>query len=115
MQYRSPNATLDWTAAGRQCLLSIQLNGALACFFNCRVHPITLLNARFNQLDSFSVLLADGNICFYGKCRNCFGERTGVCAEGKRIEGSIIMWLPEKLRRFRHPWWRTYGPGVTAR
>ena len=40
-----------------------------------------------------------------------------MCADGARLEGAIIMWLPEKLhlRIWKHPWSRTYREAVTAR
>ena len=53
MQYHLPNATLETAVrqsllcrlGGRTCptLFTIQLNGALACYFYCRIHPCTLL------------------------------------------------------------------------
>ena len=82
---------------------------------NCRVwiEP----NVHFDQRNSSTVLAVDGNNCFYGKCKYCHGESTGVCAEGTRLEGSIVMWLPERLqlRLWKHPWSRTYREAVTAR
>ncbi|XP_071947852.1 glycosaminoglycan xylosylkinase-like isoform X2 [Antedon mediterranea] len=58
----------------------------------------------------------DGNQCFYGKCFYCTPLEP-ACAEGEIMEGSVTLWLPKKmaLRRWRHPWSRTYKEGVQAR
>ncbi|XP_054272069.1 glycosaminoglycan xylosylkinase [Macrosteles quadrilineatus] len=58
----------------------------------------------------------DNNTCFYGVCHYC-GPHDPVCASGQVLEGSLILWLPEEfpLKKFRHPWQRTYKPNIPAR
>ena len=69
----------------------------------------------FNQSHSSIVLLAGENTCFYGNLKHSRDKSMGVCADGVRLEGTIIMWLPEKLKlQFSlYPWRRSKG--VTAR
>ena len=64
----------------------------------------------------FSFVTGD-NVCFYGKCMYCKGEKDGVCAEGTKLEGVIVLWLPpnySQLHYQRHPWGRTYREGKKA-
>ncbi|XP_033114493.1 glycosaminoglycan xylosylkinase-like [Anneissia japonica] len=58
----------------------------------------------------------DGDTCFYGKCFYCTPLES-ACADGDLMEGSVTLWLPKKLalRRWRHPWSRTYREGIQAR
>uniref|UniRef100_A0A1B6DK39 FAM20 C-terminal domain-containing protein n=1 Tax=Clastoptera arizonana TaxID=38151 RepID=A0A1B6DK39_9HEMI len=59
----------------------------------------------------------EGNdTCFYGVCYYC-KPQDAVCATQDIIEGALILWLPEHLplKKFRHPWQRTYIPDVPAR
>ena len=69
----------------------------------------------FNQSHSSIVLSAGGNTCFYGNLNHSSDKSKGVCADGVRLEGTIIMWLPEKvkLQSSVYPWTRIWG--VTAR
>lgn len=53
----------------------------------------------------------DSNVCFYGKCYYCRGEKDGVCAEGSVLEGAVTLWMAEKwkLVTSKHPWRRSYN------
>lgn len=54
--------------------------------------------------------------CFYGECYYC-NEYESVCPEEDgRLEGSIILMLPDqyKLQKLRHPWQRTYKKSLKA-
>ena len=64
--------------------------------------------AKLRLLETFYT--RNNNTCFYGKCLYCKGEHTGVCAEGKLMEGAVLLWLPETLtiNKHRHPWARIY-------
>ena len=47
----------------------------------------------------------------------CKGEEDGVCAEGTKLEGVVVLWLPpnySQLHYQRHPWGRTYREGKKA-
>lgn len=57
------------------------------------------------------------NTCFYGKCLYCKGENNGVCANGTRMEGAVVLALPARFTfvKYRHPWGRTYKEGRRAR
>ncbi|KAL4219190.1 Glycosaminoglycan xylosylkinase [Mactra antiquata] len=60
-------------------------------------------------LDTF--FYKNTSTCFYGKCYYCKGEETGVCADGTKLEGTLILWLPLQalpLKKIRHPWARNY-------
>ena len=61
--------------------------------------------------------LTGTSTCFYGKCLYCKDQTSGVCANGTKMEGAVILWLPKsfQLQRFRHPWARTYKSGKKAR
>ena len=64
----------------------------------------------FNQSHSSIVLFAGGNTCFYGNLTNS----PGVCADGARLEGTITMWLPKKIRSVLYPWKRSFEGGVRS-
>ncbi|EDO44241.1 predicted protein [Nematostella vectensis] len=51
-----------------------------------------------------------GNTCFYGVCYYCNKEEA-ACANKTSMEGSMTIWLPQgwALRKWRHPWQRTYN------
>ena len=54
--------------------------------------------------DYFIIIIIDGNICFYGKCRLC--QRASIaCAKDGLMEGAVILWLPKsyKLRKWNNP------------
>lgn len=57
----------------------------------------------------------DGNVCFYGKCHYCNKENS-LCAEGDKLEGTVILWLPStlSLKTERHPWRRLYRDKLLA-
>ncbi|CAD5116676.1 DgyrCDS5542 [Dimorphilus gyrociliatus] len=59
----------------------------------------------------------EGNLCFYGKCLYCKGPDDGVCAQGDKLEGVVILWLPKKLtlEKWKHPWRRSYKEGRRMR
>nr|XP_027220461.1 glycosaminoglycan xylosylkinase-like [Penaeus vannamei] len=50
-----------------------------------------------------------GQMCLYGVCHYC-RKNESVCENFHSLEGSVIMWLPKKLRLLEepHPWRRTY-------
>ncbi|KAG8259573.1 Glycosaminoglycan xylosylkinase [Homalodisca vitripennis] len=56
------------------------------------------------------------NTCFYGVCYYC-SPQDPVCASQDILEGALILWLPQDytLKKFRHPWQRTYKPNMPAR
>uniref|UniRef100_A0A1B6G677 FAM20 C-terminal domain-containing protein n=1 Tax=Cuerna arida TaxID=1464854 RepID=A0A1B6G677_9HEMI len=56
------------------------------------------------------------NTCFYGVCYYC-SPQDPVCASQDILEGALILWLPQDytLKKFRHPWQRTYKSNMPAR
>lgn len=56
------------------------------------------------------------NTCFYGVCFYC-NSQDPVCAKQDIMEGALILWLPDHfaLKKFRHPWQRTYKKDISAR
>ncbi|XP_065345223.1 glycosaminoglycan xylosylkinase [Cloeon dipterum] len=56
------------------------------------------------------------NTCFDGICAYC-GPHDPICAKQDILEGSLILWLPNKvkLRKIRHPWQRVYKDGKRAK
>ena len=49
--------------------------------------------------------------CFYGKCMYCRSKEDGVCGDGSKLEGALVLWLPEgaEFKKFRNPWQRIYN------
>ncbi|KAK7873562.1 hypothetical protein R5R35_008802 [Gryllus longicercus] len=69
--------------------------------------------------DLFDTFYQEGNnTCLYGVCYYC-SPQDPVCAHKNVMEGALIMWLPSgpsyKLKKFRHPWQRTYRVDMAAR
>ena len=56
------------------------------------------------------------DVCFYGVCMYCKKELS-ICAKGGILEGSVTLWLPNNpsLRKWRHPYQRTYIEGKKAK
>ncbi|XP_049806095.1 glycosaminoglycan xylosylkinase isoform X1 [Schistocerca nitens] len=70
--------------------------------------------AAGSLLDTF---YQEGNdTCLYGVCYYC-SPQDPVCAHKDVMEGALIYWLPEsyKLKKYRHPWQRTYKFDAVAR
>lgn len=47
----------------------------------------------------------------------CKSEADGVCADGNKLEGVVVLWLPPEYTHFkyqRHPYQRTYKKGKKA-
>jgi hypothetical protein len=65
----------------------------------------------------FYIFDPDNNLCFYGKCMYCKGEKDGVCAKGTMMEGAVVIFLPPQFQfvKHRHPWQRTYLDNKKAR
>ncbi|XP_075227047.1 glycosaminoglycan xylosylkinase isoform X2 [Lycorma delicatula] len=106
-------------------------NGEVAAFYlsailNMRRAPITvgrkvhlkqelLPVATSSLLDTFYE--EDTKTCFYGICYYCQPKK-GVCSDDSgMLEGAVILWLPShlQLKKYRHPWQRSYRTGVIAR
>lgn len=105
-------------------------NGEVAAFhistlLGLRRVPLTVgrkINLRREVLPVATTELAQtfyqegNNTCFYGICFYC-SAHDPVCAKQDIMEGALILWLPDHfvLKKFRHPWQRTYKKDTLAR
>uniref|UniRef100_T1JFA5 FAM20 C-terminal domain-containing protein n=1 Tax=Strigamia maritima TaxID=126957 RepID=T1JFA5_STRMM len=91
--------------------------------FNFRRCPL-VIGRRINLAEIYKVaderlkktFFKKGNkLCFYGVCHYC-RRSNAICADQSNVlEGALILWIPQKLKTYKHPWSRTYKKNVLAR
>ncbi|XP_042227302.1 glycosaminoglycan xylosylkinase-like isoform X2 [Homarus americanus] len=68
-----------------------------------------ILPVASRKLAATFFLRRGGRLCFYGVCYYCHKD-SSVCDNGRTLEGTIILWLPQRLplMHLPHPWAHTY-------
>ncbi|XP_047483031.1 glycosaminoglycan xylosylkinase-like [Penaeus chinensis] len=75
-----------------------------------------ILPVSTERLSSTFLTGNEGQMCFYGICTFC-NKNESVCENFNSLEGSVTMWMPERLvlEEIIHPWHRTYMKNAFAK